>query len=540
MASLTLVTVLGVAFVALKSLSAYHEHSRPVPDELAYLELANELAEAGGWRTFLQRCWTGDYREANRHPLYLLLLSAIAQRDPAFYAHAKLASWTIGLLTTAVILGLVARTSGPAASVCVAFLLGHNDLWVTHMSAVHVEMLLFALLLVAWSVMWFAPASVRWHVLAGVALGLAYLAKATAVIVWIAYGLALLVTRRVQAFRCRVAGCTLLAGLVVASPLLLRNVRVYGNPLYNVNSKYMWLDDWSQVRLIEESDLSEFSLGSFVRRHGVAALGTRVLHGLARESIFLCTALYPLNVRVSVETVAGGALLLVVAILGIGRLPGATIRVMTRLMVVGFLAALALHTPHGSHPRFQLTLVPVLYVTFALQLSASAARVVARVSDGRPRLNRVAGLVAATGACTLACISLTKGDEWSRTWPPRLLAVTQPSASELELAAWLESHLTDGDTLALAEGTPFSPFWYRKIPGRMVVCPAGLDSAAFESWSGRRRVTYAVLSLSQLPKWAVHWPGMSPSDPPESSANDGWKLEICVEPLCIYRHSSPD
>jgi hypothetical protein len=261
------------------------------------------------------------------------------------------------------------------------------------------------------------------------------------------------------------------------------------------------------------------------------------LDGLAREGIFLCTALYPFNVRVSVETVACGALLLVVAILGIRRLPCASIRVLTRQMLAGFVAALALHTPHGSHPRFQLAMVPILYVTLSLQLDAWATRAVERVSAGGRRLSRAAGLLAATGAGMLAMFSLSTGDNWSRTWPPRLLAVTQLAASELVLTDWLEHHLTAGDTLALAEGMAFSPFWYRKIPGRVVVCPARLDTAAFESWAGRRQVTYAVVSLSRLPHWAANWPDLNQPDSAGPSTGEQWTLESCAGPLCIYRRS---
>jgi hypothetical protein len=529
---LALTTAAGLAFVALKSLPAYHQHQRPVPDELAYLELGNEMAEAGGWSMFLQRCWTGEYRESNRHPLYLLILSSMAERDPAFYPRAKLASWLIALVSTGLMLVLAGRAAGPAGAALVALVLGHNDLWITHMCAVHVEMLLFVFVLAAWAVIAAAPKRIGWHVLAGAALGLAYLTKATTLILIAAYVLTLAVTRRCTVLRCPAVAALAVSAIVVASPLLVRNVRVFGDPVFNINSKYMWLDDWSQIDLVHEADLERLSARNFVERHGAAALGRRAIGGLAREGIYLCTALYPFNVRVTPLTVLAGAGVLAIGLWGAGGLEDRTGRWFTWFAVAGFLFALALHTPHGSHPRFQLTLLPMLYVTAALELSRWAARAGAAVrSSGTVR--RASEVVGVLAACALGAVSLMAENEWPSAWPPRLLDAAPPPDSEQVLAGWLQTRLNDEDVLALADNAQFSPFWYRQIPGRYAVCPAGLDAAAFENWAARRKVTHAILRTTQPPRWAANWP--QTVEPSPVAARAEWTLQTCVGPLCVYR-----
>lgn len=548
-----IVLALGVAFVALKSLPEYNARPRPVYDELTYLELANDLAEAGGWRTFLPRSWSGDYREANRHPLYLLVLSSLAERDPSFYPRAKLASWLISVATTALVLAIVMRLAGAGGAVIVALMLGHNVWWLSHMPTIGVEMLLFAWLMLVWWFVAFRPDSTRWQTLAGACLGLALLTKGTALLVIAAFALAILLTRGLRAARSRSVWAFVLAWFVVSSPLLIRNVRVFGSPFYNVNSKYMWLDDWSQVLVYDDAEIEQQSLGRFIERRGVGELGMRVANGALRELSYLIADLCPLSDRLSWGAMLGldaqgrlwhagftaqtarawttfvfGVLIFVIGLVGIRRLPQPNGRAFSWLTVAAFLAALSLHAPHASHPRFQLTLVPLVYATAALQCAAWVGRFA--TPAGR------AGVIIV--AIVLAVTSIV----WQRTldeaWPPRWFAVAAPPAAERELARWLAEHQTDRDVLALAPRSDFSPLWYTKIAGRTIGCPIGLDHAGFSEWTAKRGVTRIVLHAARLPEWANDWPREVAAGSESAETATDWELETRTGDIRLYRRVS--
>jgi hypothetical protein len=555
------VILAGVVFVALKSLPAYNETLRPEYDELAYLDLANGGAEAGGWLTFLPRCLSGEYREANRHPLYLLTLATFAERDPRFYPRAKLASWLIGLAATGILLLVVTRIAGPPGAVLVALLLGHNDLWLGMSYSVAVEMLLFALLASAWYCICFHPASLRAQTAAGTCLGLAFLTKATTLIVVLAYLLAQIWTNRIRVIRDRTTWVLLAAWLVVASPLLIRNVRVYGSPFFNVNSKYMWLDDWSEVKLADEDVIATQSAWRFVERNGAGTLLIRVFGGLLREASYLLTALSLFHDRVSIKAVLVGLVPLVIGLIGIRRLPNPLARAFTSLTVVGFLAALALHTPHASHPRFQLTLVPLLYATLSLEVISwltalshgrSAPRDSSASSAQKPEAqarepgetsslalrvsmpDKFSWIAIGVGAA-IAAVSLAVGQSWARTWPPHMLQAHSLAEHELAMADWMADHLSPEDAVVLA-GTDFSPYWYRKISGRVYEYPANPDVVTFENWSARRIVTCVVFDARRVPRWAADWQEMA-HEPQPSAASERWVLKFESHSLRFYRRA---
>jgi hypothetical protein len=567
------VVLAGVVFVALKSLPAYHETLRPEYDELAYLELANDMAEAGGWRSSLPRCLNGEYREANRHPLYLLVLATSAERDPGFYPRAKLASWLIGLGSTGVLLLIVSRISGPLGVVLVALLLGHNELWLSMSYSIAVERMLFALLAAAWYWICFRAASGPAQAAAGVCLGLAYQTKATTLIVVLAYLVAQIWNSGVHVIRNRSVWMLLVAWLVVSSPLVVRNVRVFGSPFFNVNSKYMWLDDWSEVKLLDEETIATQSMVRFVERNGVGALVVRMFGGLVREASYLLTALSLFHQRVSLGAVVVGLVPLVIGVAGIWRLPAGPARAFTGLTVVGFLSALALHTPHASHPRFQLTLLPLLYATLSLEVvwwlaalcrgrhqervsptsSPQKPDAQAREPGETPSLVRLASVSQtpslALRACVpdkfswfaigmgaaLAVVSLVVGQSWHQTWPPRLLDAQPPTESDQTMAAWMAAHVSPADGVVLA-GTDFSPYWYRKIPGRVHEYPSDSDAAAFEMWCKRLDVTGAVVDARRLPRWAAAWPA-TPDAPLTATAERRWVLAFESPPLRFYRRA---
>jgi hypothetical protein len=323
----------------------------------------------------------------------------------------------------------------------------------------------------------------------------------------------------------------------------------------------MWLDDWSEVKLLDDDTIAQQSVARFVERNGLGALLIRAVGGLLREASYLLTSLSLFHDRVSIGAVLAGLIPLAIGLAGIRRLPAGPARTFTSLTVAGFLSALALHTPHASHPRFQLTLLPVLYATLSLefvswlaalsrgrqtQSSSSASPALkpeaqAREPNAEPALtlrvcvpNKVSWMAIGMGA-VIAAVSLAVGQSWPQTWPPRLLDARPTTESEQLMATWLAAHLSPNDAVVLA-AIDFSPYWYRKIPGSVFEYPPDSDAAAFGTWSARRNVTGVVVDARRVPRWAAAWPELA-HEPRSATAGPQWVLEFESAPLRFYRRA---
>ena len=87
----------------------------------------------------------------------------------------------------------------------------------------------------------------QWAI-AGACLGLAYLAKSPALLIFVSIVVAGLWYARLRFLTRPNLWVLLLAVTLVSSPLLVRNIRGFGTPLYEgVNSNIMWLDNWAEI-----------------------------------------------------------------------------------------------------------------------------------------------------------------------------------------------------------------------------------------------------------------------------------------------------
>jgi hypothetical protein len=85
----------------------------------------------------------------------------------------------------------------------------------------------------------------------------------------------------------------LLAWILITSPLLVRNVRRYGGPLFNVNSYLLFVDEYQDpVRLHEETTLANAAKRYF-ERHSLGDILWREVRGLAWEAFIFFRSLGP-------------------------------------------------------------------------------------------------------------------------------------------------------------------------------------------------------------------------------------------------------
>ncbi len=361
-------------------------------DEAAYLQVAGEIADSGGTGALIGDLYGGEFSEANRNPLYLWLLSW----RPEFTAGKRL-SFAIAFVAFLVIVGQTLQTDGVLSAGCVAVLLATNGAFCRLAATVGCEPVLVLLLgLLWWQATWIKnctsadatpmkPFLLAGHAaVTGLLLALLWLSKGTGLVVTAAFGawIVLLLPYSVGstsstapaapdsitaawANRARVARnlklvCLLtLVWIAVASPLIVRNIRMYGEPFYNVNSWLMFVDTYSDpVALSQQQTVGE-TASEYLASHSVSDLVRREAMGLVWESFITIRMLGPAHLEEG--RVLPGVLLSI--LIGIGfLLSGRNERWLIALLLLLSLPLFAWYVPVAAGERFPVPLLAPLLI----------------------------------------------------------------------------------------------------------------------------------------------------------------------------------
>ena len=242
-----------------------------------------------GWAQFIPACWRGEYRIDNRHPLYLVLLSFLAKIDPEAFVRMKLMTWGIGFLMVAAFFGMAAHLYDWATATFSTLLLVLNAGFIRYSTMVTCEVLLVLCIMASWyltivgfrrPVMWIG---------AGIASGLAFLTKGTGILVVPVF----LVTtvfvyhgNLLRLLRNRYFWSFWIAFVLVSSPLLIRNAKVYGDPFYNFNRKLLWIDHLEEA-LRPDFPVHSPSPQSFWERHGAGGILRIFVESIVRRGPYM-------------------------------------------------------------------------------------------------------------------------------------------------------------------------------------------------------------------------------------------------------------
>ncbi len=205
-------------------------------DTTAYLGEANFIKNQGGVSNFFSLCITGNYKQANQHPLYILLLTPFASTDISFFINAKIISTIIGVVFLLLFYSLAKKMFGDLIASISVFALILNLLFVEWTTLVACESLL---ILFSFLCMYFVIEGFnnnKYWIHAGVFAGLAYLTKGTSIFLLPGFGLSALVVYKFKILKNKYFWSFFFLFMLIASPLLIRNVIVYQNPFFNVNN----------------------------------------------------------------------------------------------------------------------------------------------------------------------------------------------------------------------------------------------------------------------------------------------------------------
>ena len=290
-----------ITFIAMAILEVPRQRSVDSNDQSAYLALADDIRESGGPLAILNQLYRGQWREANRHPLYPMLLSFV----PTF-AQGKWLSAGIGLLCLGSVTVLAARRFGWLVAGSAACLLSVNMAFCHSATLVTCEALLTWLSCLAWLSLLATrsasdaansdsgkrPAGYWPYLAAGAAIGLTQLTKGTGVLLfggmllWLAWlAWRRWIGRREAVLVVAVASASF---LLTTSPLIARNCQRFGSPFFNVNSYLLFADKFIPPEQLAEQKTVADAAHEYLRTHSFVDMARREATGLIWEGfIFL-------------------------------------------------------------------------------------------------------------------------------------------------------------------------------------------------------------------------------------------------------------
>ncbi|NNE09894.1 MAG: phospholipid carrier-dependent glycosyltransferase [Gemmatimonadetes bacterium] len=496
-------------------------------DTTSYLRVAQQLKLTGGVPGFLRDCLNGTFKETNQHPAYPLVLHPLAEPEPAFFVRAKVISFFFGLVTLISLLWIAKRVAGDPVALLAGALLAMNASFADLTSMVACEAMLALAFL--WTVFFLTRESrTRAIDLAtGAALAAAYMTKGTGIFLLPVIVAHLAVFHRGQAVRS--IALVVVGFAIVASPLLARNTIVYGNPVYNVNTHVMWLDDWETVfsPAFQNSRGRTYSAARYFREHTSGEVRERIATGLDRQTRLVR--------RMFTEPVLWRAGRAYLPLLALGFVAGVIVSwrrwgLPALLLAGGFFVFFTWYSVITTHARFHLPVVPVVFMTAAWGFWWAARRIFARA--GRESLAEPVFVVAAAVVTLLGVRAAyeEKGEwDWKHSY-------TLPSGYPA-LRAWMNESFT-GDRIMIGPSHTYPIFYTMAAPPKDTGFPLVEDAREIEELMIRRNIRYAVCdreiwerreaSLSQLfdwpaggvlavredaaPRWRVEM--IDPHDPP--------------------------
>ncbi len=301
--TLILIGVLTFVLLCGRLLSTYDDPSDD--DQIAFLNTATTVHDAGGIPQLLRDLYGGRFREANRHPLYIGLLSI----HPTL-AFGRGLSAFLGLCTLGLLTWMTARRQSLLTAGLLCILLATNMAFCRFSTRVVCDVLM-----ILWGgVIYYVAArddscsATRLSVLIGGLLGLAYLTKGTGLLLLV--GVVIWKCTRHAISRLRYANgereldrpthqitrslvLIVATWLIVASPLLIRNARLYGSPLYNVNTWLLFVDEFEQPVELSERLTVGNAAQVYWQTHTITEIVQREATGLAWEIFILVRMLGP-------------------------------------------------------------------------------------------------------------------------------------------------------------------------------------------------------------------------------------------------------
>ena len=295
-AAVCLLLLLGLSLTA-RSLDLSRRHLIPFNDEVAYLDLARDFAERGGVLKTVRDYATGVCRDDKRHPLYLLLLTPLMQKDAQDFANAKLVTLSTALFLLGLVFFLARRQWGTRIALVSAAMTALSPA-TARLSADVIGDVLFSAFYFSAVMLIIKNDRLRTWGCFGAAVGLAYLSKGSGYFLFVSAVACGLWSFRLGFFKKPHLYIALGTFLFVAGFLLLRNTIVWHHPLYNFNNKIFWIDSWRDSYFMAQSpEWDSIGLKWFLSKNDLPAIAARFVRGFQAMTglLIMAAAVGPLS-----------------------------------------------------------------------------------------------------------------------------------------------------------------------------------------------------------------------------------------------------
>ena len=427
-----------------------------------------------------------------QQPLYHAALSLVAARDFEFFNRAKLVSLGIGLLALLTCFLVGRRVFGDAPALVGALLMALSHAFVYNATMVACGPLLMVWLLLAWGSVARRDRDGAPGLRSAAYLGLGFLTKASALLLAPVYAVYVLAKAPAKRRRQR----TLLWALIfvaVISPVLIRNVVVFGDPLHNPHSNIMWLDRWEDWYRPEFRQSPPTAL-SYLRSHSLAQTAGRFADGVKGVGGILVTEVLgffglPLGLKRLT-----GLLVLALAVAGLCLDRRASRGLFSLALVVVFGVALSWYYAVSGASRFVMPLAPIL------QLYAGATFVTAcRIAQTKLRADGVSAANAVAASVGVLSLALLLGvNVRLRSLRANPLAVGRVAPGYDELKAWLQERVGPGESYAHGPSHAYKFEWNSDPPLRAAPLPLVNKIKTLEGLLGIRGVRYVLLDYDTV------------------------------------------
>jgi len=442
----------------------------PRGDQVAFLETAIRIRETGGIIKHLPNMLTGVYREANRHPLYVALLSHFAKRTLIFFQQAKILTYFISLSFLATLILILRKQKGTIVALIVGYLFATNKYFIEHSAAISAEPLLMLCVLLGW---YFVVDDFQSNLvktrLAGISVGFAYLSKVTAVFMLPAYALVSFIRQGRRAFSKHLL---LFFGmfLLVALPLLWRNMLVYRNPFYNYNSRLLLIDVGDERRtfstLVEESP----AILSYLRSHTIYQITKRIIVGMIKESVVLSQVVFWGYARIR-----GSIILVILFALALYRDKNRERAIFSLILSLMFFVFFSWFYQISGHYRYLLPVVFIIYfyvVGFLYQSVKNVCLWFITLAKFEWRITALLALL-----CFVKFVRVYKLPGFSSP-----ISTVDPPVDFLAVKNWLKGNIGAGDRYLNGPGHDFQVEWLTGTANQSYEMPVVSDFEGLEKY----------------------------------------------------------
>jgi len=459
-------------------------------DTGAYLETARQVHETGGPLGLISQCFKGTYRQANRMPLYIAFLSTLRYEALAVLYHAKLMTLLLGVLGVAAAFYCARRLFGLPAAIVAGIAVAMNSAYLRYSSVVACEVLFALWVTLAWFCMARYLRGRGSFIWVGATIALAYLTKGSGIFL-VPLALVVAVYReRASLYKAKAFWLGVLVFFLIIAPILVRNVRVYGSPFYNFNTRIVWLDSWEQ-RFSPDEEISAPTFKDYWKTHSLGQASGRLYKGAVQQGIYSVVAagentLFHEWLRLKVWPFGLAAILL--ALGSLWRRQDRYATVPGWLLIIGFSVFFAWYPVKDI--RFVFPVLPVLLI-----MAARGAHVVLRrMSRIRFRKYRIApktivfcfGLVAVTAGVVLGPVA--HAERGALTPPP----------GYFELLEFLRENSNPETVRMMGPSHAYQYPWTATVKGRQIPVPSLSSMEALQGFLDEKHVKHVVVDYSIL------------------------------------------